>query len=197
MRVCALILILLALCPAGLAEELKPGEVKELRMSLRDTFVVQGSDAWTVDVNRVLLLRFAEVYITPKQGSDWSLALRFLCDTPDLGRSDTPEKMRQRVEESARPKTPLALEKQPEIKRLDVGGRYGYFTTLTDAALSLQKDLQPGQFHYLTEGMLRLSDDSAVSFVIYYNEQGSPGYTRAMDYVKSFVKPMPGASTQP
>jgi hypothetical protein len=198
-RVRVFVAVFLATCWTFtcLAESIQPGESRELRMSLNDTFVVKGSDAWKTDVDRVLMLRFAEVYLLPKEGTEISVALRFLCDTPDLARFDTAGKMRAAVEAAAKMKTARAVEKSPEIRRLDVAGRYGFSVTLTDAAIAITPSPEPGQFRYVTQGMVRLSADSALSFVIYTNDLNSKAYTNAMSYIQGFVKPVIGATTQP
>jgi hypothetical protein len=179
------------------AADLPPGQSRELRMSLNDTFVITGREGWKIDVNRVLPLRLAEVYLLPKQGTDLSVALRFLCDTPDLAKFDTPEKMLSAVEADAQRKIPRSVEKTLEITRLDSAGRYGFYTTLTDAALADSPSIDPGHFRYLTQGMLRLSDDSALSFIIYTNDLNAKAYADSLDYIQSFAKPPANAATRP
>lgn len=196
LALCCLVSIVAMAAPVR-AEELKPGESRELRMSLEDNFVVTGREGWKVDVSRVLMLRFGEVYITPQLGTDWSVALRFECDTPDLARLDTPEKMRVALDRWSQKSVPRAVEKTPTIERFEVQGRVGFRTTLTDAALAASGAVEPGQFRYRTQGIVRLSEDSALTFIIYANDLQGAGQREALGYIQSFVKPASGATTRP
>ena len=166
------------------------GQTKEyeLVMSLNDRFVVKGSNKWNVTVDKLLPLRFANVQVSPRDGRSFSLMLYFKCDTPDLGRFDSPEKMRSSVVASSEEYLPYSVEKRVVVKELRVRGWYGFSTVLTDRDLSEKKEIPAGSFKYITRGMVRLSPDSALGFSLMTNELDSSGYKELMDHILHFVK---------
>lgn len=178
-------------------KELKPGQTHALVMSLDDKFIIRGSETWSIAIGKELALDFGEVSIIPRQGTDFKLNLRFMCDTKDLARYDTPQKMKAATARYAKQFVAESVEKKADLVEMDVNGRYGFVTTLTDASLADVQTPASGEFKYLTIGMIRLSDDSALVFTLMTNDTKGKPHGDAMDYVKSFVKPAKGATTQP
>jgi len=159
----------------------------ELRMSLDDTFLVRETANWSINIEKQLTLRFADVRITPKQGYDFSMMLYFKCDTPDLAQFDTPEKMAETVRKSSQKYLPHTVEKSIELHPAGGTSTYGYLTVLTDRQLADKKNPIQGEYKYMTRGMIRLSKDSALGFSIMTNDVTSGEYKTLLDYVYSFV----------
>ena len=160
----------------------------ELLMSLSDTFVVEETDEWKVDVQKVLSLRFADVNITPKKDKSFDMQLYFKCDTPDLAQFDSSDKIKKIVMSSSQNYLPYIVEKKIELKKMNVKGWYGWYTVFTDAKLANKTKIPEGEFKYMTRGMVRLSPDSALGFSIMTNELDTPEYEKLFDYICSFIK---------
>ena len=163
-------------------------EKKSLQMSLADAFVVADTDEWTVTVEKLLPLRFADVSVKPKKGTSFDMMLYFKCDTPDLAQFDTPVKMKKAVEKSSLEYLSEAVGKELKLKEIKREGTYGFYVVLTDKRYAGKADVPQGEFRYLIRGMVRLSPDSALGFSLMTNELGTPGYQRLFDYILSFVK---------
>lgn len=164
------------------------GNVHELKMSLDDTFRVAETKDWNVEIERMLTLRFADVKITPKRGYDFSMMLYFKCDTKDLAQFDTPDKIARSVRKSSEKYLSSTVEKKVSLQTIPVKGTYGYYTILTDAEVAGKKNLAPGEFKYLTRGMVRLSKDSALGFSVMTNDINSADYKKLINYVYGFIK---------
>lgn len=162
--------------------------VQELMMSLDDTFRVEETKDWNVEVKRILTLRFADVLITPKHGYDFSMMLYFKCDTEDLSQFDTPEKISTSIRKSSEKYLPGTIEKKVTLRTIPIKSTYGYYTILTDADIAAKSKLSPGEFKYLTRGMVRLSKDSALGFSIMTNDTNSADYKKLLKYLYSFIK---------
>ncbi|WP_419176781.1 hypothetical protein [Desulfosediminicola sp.] len=165
-------------------------EMKEYNfvMSLDDEFIVRETDDLNVDVQKELTLRFADVKITPKQDNSFSMMLYFKCDTKDLAQFDSLSKIKKSVKRSSEKYLPYVFEK--EIKLIDVNwkGQYGSYCILTDSALANAKSIPPNQFKYLTRGMVRLSEDSALGFSLMTNEINTEKYQEMLSHIKSWIK---------
>ncbi len=158
-----------------------------LLMSLNDTFVVQNTPEWNVKVEKLLTLRMADVKVTPKSGYDFNMMLYFKCDTPDLGQFDTPQKMADNVKASSAHYLPHTVEKTATLHSIPISNSFGYFTILTDAKVASMPTPPPGEYKYLTRGMVRLSKDSALGFSVMTNDLSSPGYQNLFQYVFSLT----------
>lgn len=161
-----------------------------LQMSMNDTFVVAETGTMNVEVQKIVTLRFADVLITPKQGNAFSLMLYFKCDTPDLSQFDTPEKIKNSVITSSRQYVPGSVEKGIMLKPLKLRNGYGYYTVLTDAKLAKQAKqakFLPGDFKYMTRGMIRISGDTALGFSLMTNDRAKL-HRELLSYIASFTK---------
>ena len=169
-------------------------ETKECRykMTLDNEFVVKPAEQWTVKEEKYLPLRFANVEITPKKGSAFSLMLYFKCDTPDLAQFDSMEKIEKSLRVSSEQYLPNAVEKTLTVEKIKEGEKVGYgcYAVLTDADVAKKKpnEIAEGEFKYIVRGMIRLSPDSALGFSLMVNELDTPRYRELMDYVQGFVK---------
>jgi hypothetical protein len=126
--------------------------------------------------------------ITPKTDSSFSLMLYFKCDTPDLAQFDSSEKIEKSVRKSSETYLTDTIEKQIEIKKLNVKGWYGCYTILTDKQLATVTTVPRGEFKYITRGMIRLSPDSALGFSLMTNTLDTPQYKELLDYIYGFTK---------
>jgi hypothetical protein len=185
MRTLHRLLFLAVLVVPSLAWAEKPIEVMT---SLDDIFRIAENDQWNVKVERELQLRFADVHINQKQGYPFSLMLYFKADTPDLAQFNSPEKMERSVRISSAKYLPEIVEKQITLRKVPVVSTYGFVTVLTDAKVAQKSSTGPGEFKYLTRGMVRLSKDSALGFSLMTNDTTSNNYQKLLEYVYSFVK---------
>ncbi len=182
--------LLTAMCLLALTAGAAGFKQYQLRMSVDDTFTVAETRTRAVKVERFLTLRHADVRVTPKTGTAFSLMLYFKCDTADLGNFDSAEKMKRAVEQSAQKYLPGCVEKTVQLHAINHRGRYGFYTVLTDAAFVNQSKLPEGQFKFITRGMVRLSTDTALGFSLMTNEVNSQEYQELLDYLLSFVQPV-------
>jgi hypothetical protein len=132
-------------------------------------------------------LRFADVLITSKKGLPFSLSLYFKCDTPDLAQFDTPEKIKNSVLASSKQYLPGSLEKEITLKELKLRNGYGYYTVLTNAKLAKLAKVPPGEFKYITMGMIRVSEDTALGFSLMTNDRGKL-HKEMLNYIVNFTK---------
>lgn len=167
------------------------GETHELRMSIDDVFRIKKAKRWRIEVVKKLTLRFADVRIVSTSGYPFTMMLYFKCDTPDLAKYDTAEKIATAVRTSSEQYLPHIVEKQIELHPVPIKSTYGFFTVLTDAEVVQKPTNKPGEFKYLTRGMVRLSKDSVLGFSIMTNDIDSDDYKQLMKYVYSFVKTSP------
>lgn len=178
------------------AQELPPGQGKELRLGTakQEIFQVQSTAEYRVNVERYLVLRFAQLKIAPRTSDDFDLMLRFVGDPPDMARFDTPEKMRRAVSYAARDLVALSQEKKTQLQEMKISGRFVCYATFTDAGLSSSPEAD-GQFRHITVGVLRLSDDTAMQFKLRSKERSQ--WDVALEYMRQFIRPTPVACTQP
>jgi hypothetical protein len=172
------------------------GETKELRMGMTDddVFYVAETPQWSVKVEKLLTLRFADVNVKSKSGYPFGMMLYFKSDSPDLAQFDTPEKIAKSVRVSSEKYLPGIVEKKIELQSVPVS--YGSCTVLTDADVAKKSPIPDGEYKYLTRGMVRLSKDSALGFSLMTKDVTSPDYKQLMKYVYSFVKNPSGPSVQ-
>jgi hypothetical protein len=182
----ALAVLMSCACLAADNEAKKPNE---LMMSLDDKFVVAETDDWSVSVEKYMPLRVADVQVKSKQGYVFDMMLYFKCDTPDLAQFDSPAKIERSVRFSSKPYLSGAVEKTLTLKKLTPNGWYGCYVVLTDKEAAAKTELRPGEFKYITRGMIRLSPDSALGFSLMTNDVDSPDYKKMLDFICGFAKP--------
>jgi hypothetical protein len=178
---CALMALLLEFSVYG-------AEPQKLLLALDDEYTVQDTEQWTVSVQRYVTLRFADVKVLPKQHKSFSLMLYFQCDTKDQSRVDTPEKMMKSVLMSSKKYLRTTVEKEIKVEEMQVPGRYGFKTKLTDASMVNKKPIPEGEFLYIIRGMIRLSDNAALGFSLMTNDPNSQETRDLEKYICSFAK---------
>ena len=151
-------------------------ETQKLEMTLCDVFEVSETDNWNVAVDRYLMLRFADVKITPKHGYNFNMKLFFKADTADLSQFDTPQKIKQSVKKSTESYLPYIVEKQIILNPVPLSQSFGYYTVITDAKWADVKQIPEGEYKYMTRGMYRTSEDTALGFSIMSNDVTSDDY---------------------
>lgn len=176
------------LCAGAMAGELKEGQTASLRMGMDkdNTFVVTGMKDWVVTVGRELPLRFGDVSVAPRKGNAFSLEMTFLCDSPDLAKYDTPEKMQKATQKACQQYVTGSVEKAVKLVEIKPGGRHGCYATFTDADL-VGKAAPEGEHLYVTVGILRLTNDSALTFRLMSNTKDGADFVKPLEYVTSFV----------
>jgi hypothetical protein len=187
----AAVVVLLPLA-VGAAEKKADREAKVkhvLTMSLDDKFTVADTTKWKVTVEKELALRFANVKVEPKEGAGFSLVLYFKCDTPDLAQFDSPPKIERAVRASSNQYLSNTVEKTIVLKKLAPKGWYGCYTVLTDASLADKTTIPENEFKYITRGMIRLSQNSALGFSLMTNDVDDAQYKEIIRYILSFAKP--------
>ncbi|UKI31309.1 MAG: hypothetical protein L6W00_26495 [Lentisphaeria bacterium] len=92
--ICSLILLLTGIVSGAAEEEITYPRKLSCQISVEETFEVVPRPGWTVYPQRELALRFWSLLIRGPEDR-FSLQLNFFCDTKDLARFDTPEKMRR------------------------------------------------------------------------------------------------------
>lgn len=165
------------------------GKTVEVMTSLNDSFRIAETAQWNVKVERELAMRYADVRIDDKQGYPFSLMLYFKADTRDIAQFNTPEKMKQSVQESSEKYLSGIVEKSITLRTMPVASTFGFYTVLTDAEVAAKARPRPREFKYLTRGMLRISKDSVLGFSLMTSDIDSAEYRKLFDYVGSFAKP--------
>ena len=94
--ICSLILLLTGIVSGAAEEEITYPRKLSCQISVEETFEVVPRPGWTVYPQRELALRFWSLLIRGPEDR-FSLQLNFFCDTKDLARFDTPEKIDRAV----------------------------------------------------------------------------------------------------
>ena len=165
------------------------------RISVDDMFTVIPKKGWKLYPKQELILRFGCVLIRgPKDV--FSLQLNFICDTPDLAKFDTPEKMQEIQKGSCVQFYAGSVERQMKIKyysrKFTPAGRFGYVARFTDKKYQGNTPVPPEEWKYITVGICRLSKDSVLGFSLLTNSIDDPAYVDLLDYIGAFVIPEPG-----
>ncbi len=182
MKTHILLLLLLLISTPCLSKEFK------FLISLGDEYVIQETNDIKIEVERELILRFADVKVTPRNDDSFNMMLYFKCDTEDLSQFDNPTKIQNSVIRSSRKYLPYVIEKDVKLVNIDWKGQYGSYCILTDSTLASAKTIPPKQFKYLTRGMVRLSKDSVLGFSLMTNEINSGKHDELLSYIQGFIK---------
>jgi hypothetical protein len=166
----------------------------KLEITLRDAFEISETDTWNVVVERYLMLRYADVKITPKHGYDFNMKLFFKSDTEDLAKFDTPHKIEQSVKRSTEEYLPYIVEKQIKLRAVSAPQTFGYYAVITDKKWANTQHPPKGEYKFMTRGMYRTTEDTALGFSIMTNDVSSKEYESLLTYVYSFVN---NTSNQP
>lgn len=166
------------------------GDFKEvrLRMSLQDEFILQETDDIKIEVQELVMLRYANLKIQPRKMYTYDMMLYFKCDTKDLSQYNSPSKIASSVLKTTLHYMPYVVEKEIDLKEANWNGQYGFYTILTDAKLINETTLPKGQFKYVTLGMVRLSEDSVLGFSVFTNKVLDQSHSDLLTYIKGFIK---------
>ena len=159
-----------------------------IQLSFDDTFIIHPNSEWNINVQKIVTWRFADINIIPKKGDNFNMQLYFKCDTPDLAKFDTPEKMKRSILIYSEQYLPYIVKNKITLKSLNVRGLYGFYTVITDKDLINKKHINKGEFKYITRGMVRLSKDSVLGFSLMTNNITNSKYKNLMNYILHFVK---------
>ena len=185
--------LLLALFFILYSSSSQAGPLVKVTTSMRDTFLLQGTEQWDVRLERQLLLRFAQVSVSDKSGYPFNLILNFMADTPDLAKFDTPEKMEKTIRARTEKFLAQSVEKTIVLQKVPVASTYGFYTIITDAKVANNPSPPVRDFKYLTGGMIRLSPDTALEYVLTTNDTDSTSYRTLLDeFVYKLVRPEAG-----
>ncbi len=158
-----------------------------LQINAKDTFVVTDSADMDIEVQKQEPMKFADVKVTPKKGSAYILMLYFKSDTPDIAQFNTREKMQDSVIASSQQYLLGSVEQNITLKELKLRNGYGYYAMLTDARLAKLIKVPPGEFKFITNGIIRLSYDSVLVFNLMTNDRGKL-HREMLNYIVSFTK---------
>jgi hypothetical protein len=157
------------------------------KIDLSHEFIVKETENYSIELIKELPLRFSNILVKPKKTYKFSMMLYFICDTPDLSEFDTPEKMETKFRKSSRKYLPYSKENEMNITPLNWNGRYGFKTVFTDKNYDELSKVPDGEFRYITRGMVRISNNTALGFSIMSNDLNSTNYEDLLKYVKGFV----------
>ena len=189
--ICSLILLLTGIVSGAAEEEITYPRKLSCQISVEETFEVVPRPGWTVYPQRELALRFWSLLIRGPEDR-FSLQLNFFCDTKDLARFDTPEKMRRALRRTMAPLLPGALEtlrKSPAaLRTFAPRGRFGFAMRITDAKYA-NRTPPAEEWKFLTSGIFRCGRDSALLFTLMTNSIDDAEYAGLLDFVASLAIP--------
>lgn len=192
--ICSLILLLTGIVSGAAEEEITYLRKLSCQISVEETFEVVPRPGWTVYPQRELALRFWSLLIRGPEDR-FSLQLNFFCDTKDLARFDTPEKMRRALRHTMAPLLPGALEtlrKSPAaLRTFAPRGRFGFAMRITDAKYA-NRTPPAEEWKFLTSGIFRCGRDSALLFTLMTNSIDDAEYAGLLDFVASLAIPEQG-----
>ncbi len=187
--------MLMALLPVSAAEKtlVYPQKLSYM-MSLDETFEVVPKPGWTMHPQRELELRFGSVLIRGPEDR-FSLQLNFICDTKDLAKYDTPEKLKRVFQRSMVQFFNESLEKEQklrvQVRPFTPAGRFGFAMRITDKKYA-ESEPPAEEWKYLTGGALRIGEDSVLVFTLMTNTVDDQAYLDLLDYAASFAIPEKG-----
>jgi hypothetical protein len=118
------------------------------------------------------------IFLTPREGAQFKVVITPVARQRPGASADTAIQMRQSVQEAADKVKPGALEQYLTVEGLAGAAGPGYYFSATD------REPKPGEFKYLTQGML-LVGDIIVSFGILTNDGQEKAKEDALAMVKS------------
>ena len=120
----------------------------------------------------------AAVALTPRDGAPFEVLVTPVARQRQGGSADTAIQMRDSVQRSADKIKPSAMEHYLPVEHLTGAPGPGYYFSATD------REPKPGEFKYLTQGML-LVGDVVVSFSILTNDAQEKTREQALAMLKS------------
>lgn len=165
------------------------GQTIEITTGRGEIFRIRETADFNVRLDRYEPLGFAEIGVDDKHGYPFRLRLHFKADPPRRGQFNSRKKMAKAVQEDAEKYLSATVEKSVALRKVPIRSTYGFYTVLTDAAVAGKAGHEPGEYRYMTRGMIRLSKNTAPGFSLMTNDVDSFHYRKMLNYVYSFVKP--------
>jgi hypothetical protein len=123
-------------------------------------------------------LKEKSIALSPREGAPFQVVLTPVARQKAGGSADTAIQMRHNVQQAADKVKPSALEQYLAVEELKGASGPGYYFSATD------REPKPGEFKYLTQGML-LVGDVVVSFSILTNGAQEKVKDQALAMLKS------------
>ncbi len=123
-------------------------------------------------------LKEKSIALSPREGAPFQVVLTPLARQKPGASADTAIQMRDSVQKSADKIKPSAMESYLPVEHLAGAPGPGYYFSATD------REPKPGEFKYLTQGML-LVGDVVVSFSILTNDKQEKVRDQALAMLKS------------
>lgn len=123
-------------------------------------------------------LKEKSIVLTPPEGAPFRVVITPIARQRPGASADTAIKMRHSVQQAADKVKPSALEEYLAVEELTGAPGPGYYFSATD------REPKPGEFKYLTQGML-LVGDVVISFGILTNDAQEKVRDEALAMVKS------------
>ena len=117
------------------------------------------------------------IALTPREGAPFQVVVTPVARQKSAGSADTAIRMRHNVQQAADKIKPSAVEQYLPVEELTGAPGPGYYFSATD------REPKPGEFKYLTQGML-LIGDVVVAFSILTND----GQEKAKDEALAMLK---------
>jgi len=166
---CAALAICLAAATTGLAAE---GEKKAFALPDNSKLELAIPAGWKDE------LKEKAIALAPRDGAPFRVVITPIARQRPGASADTAIKMRHSVQQAADKVKPSALEEYLAVEPLTGAPGPGYYFSATD------REPKPGEFKYLTQGML-LVGDVVVSFGILTNDAQEKVRDAALAMVKS------------
>ena len=123
-------------------------------------------------------LKEKSIAVSPREGAPFQVVLTPVARQKPGTSADTAIQMRHHVQQAADKIKPSALEQYLAVEQLTGAPGPGYYFSATD------REPKPGEFKYLTQGML-LVGDVVVSFAILTNDTQEKVRDQALAMLKS------------
>jgi hypothetical protein len=123
-------------------------------------------------------LKEKSIALSPREGAPFQVVLTPVARQKPGASADTAIQMRHNVQQAADKVKPSALEQYLPVEELTGAPAAGYYFSATD------REPKPGEFKYLTQGML-LVGDVVVAFSILTNDAQEKAKDQALAMLKS------------
>jgi len=156
----AYLLVLLATATTAIAAA---GEKKAFALPDKSTLELVIPAGWKDELKANPGSTPATINLGPRDGASFQVSLTPIARQRPGGSVDTAIKMRQSVQQAADKVKPSAVEQYLPVEELTGAPAPGYYFSATD------REPKPGEYKYLTQGML-LVGDVVVSFSVLTND---------------------------
>jgi hypothetical protein len=169
------LLVSLATAASAIAAE---GEKKVFALPDNSKLELTIPAGWKDEVKTTQGQKASTVALTPREGAPFQVHLTPVARQKQGASADTAIKMRLSVQQGADKVKPSAMEHYLPVEQLTGAPGPGYYFSATD------REPKPGEFKYLTQGML-LVGDVVVAFSILTNDAQEKVRDQALAMLKS------------